>query len=109
MTSGRWAHVCEVGQEKDERGKWKWTLPYAEPCKCTSVMLGGKNTVTHVRPLKPTYVDKPLLSNEIATIRKHYGLQCPGKNDLIIFCLLFFFIMDNVRKPWSKCKPNVIG
>ena len=75
------AHICEVGQEKDEHGNWKWALPNAEPCKCTSVKLGGTNNETHMRPFKPTYVNKPLVSNEIAIIRKHYGLQCTGKDE----------------------------
>ena len=75
------AHICEVGQEKNERGILKWILPYAEPCKCTSVRMGGMNTRTPIRPFKPTYVSKPLVSSNIAKIRKHYGLQCSGKRD----------------------------
>ena len=75
------AHICEVGQEKNERGIWKWVLPYAEPCKCTSVRMGGMNTQTPIRPFRPTYVSKPLVSSKIAKIRKHYGLQCSGKKD----------------------------
>ena len=39
------------------------------------------NTRTPIRPFKPTYVSKPLLSSSIAKIRRHYRLQCPGKND----------------------------
>ena len=77
------AHICEVGKEKDQRGIWKWVLPYAEPCKCTSVRMGGMNTRTPIRPFKPTYVSKPLASTDVAKIRKHYRLQCSGKNDII--------------------------
>ena len=79
------AHICEVGQEKNERGIWKWVLPYAEPCKCTSVRLGGMNTRTPIRLFKPTYVSKPLVSTDIAKIRKHYGLQCTGKENANVY------------------------
>ena len=71
--------MCEVGQEKDGNGIWKWVLPYAEPCDCTSVKLGGMITKTPIRPFKPLYVSKPLVSNDVARIRQHYGLQCIGK------------------------------
>ena len=82
------AHICEVGQEKDDRGIWKWVLPYSEPCKCTSVRMGGMNTRTPIRPFKPTYVSKPLVSSDIAKIRKHYKLQCSGKNKSYIYLFL---------------------
>ena len=39
------------------------------------------NTQTPIRSFKPTYVSKPLVSTDIAKIRKHYGLQCTGKNN----------------------------
>ena len=71
--------MCEVGKEKGENGIWKWVLPYAEACECTSVKLGGTNTMTPIRPFKPLYVSKPLVSNDVAKIRQHYGLQCNGK------------------------------
>ena len=68
--------MCEVGQERDETGIWKWVLPYAEPCDCTSVRFGGMNTRTPMRPFKPTFADKPLVSTNIAKIRQHYDLHC---------------------------------
>ena len=32
-----------------------------------------------MRPFKPLYVSKPLVSTDVGTIRQHYGLQCKGK------------------------------
>ena len=73
--------MCEVGQEKDENGIWKWVLPYANPCACTSVRFGGINTRTPIRPFKPTYASKPLVSTDAAKIRQHYRLHCKGKKE----------------------------
>ena len=39
------------------------------------------NTRTPIRPFKPTYVSKPLVSTDVAKIRQHYGLQCKGKSE----------------------------
>ena len=75
------AHNCDVGQEKDDRGIWKWVLPYAEPCKCTSVRMGGITTQSPIRTFKKTYVSKPLVSTNVENIRKHYELRCTGEND----------------------------
>ena len=83
--------MCEVGQEKNEHGIWKWVLPYAKPCDCTSIRLGGTNTRTPIRPFKPLYVSKPLVSTNVAMIRQHYGLRCKGKNDAFFFFSFFFF------------------
>ena len=38
--------------------------------------MGGVNTWTPIRPFKPVYVKSPLLSNDVAKIRKHYNLKC---------------------------------
>ena len=75
--------MCEIGQEKDENDIWKWVLPYANPCTCTSVRLGGMNTRTPIRPFKPLYVTKPLVSTDVARIRQFYGLQCKRKKEKI--------------------------
>ena len=81
--------MCEVGQEKDGNGIW--VLPYAEPCDCTSVKLGGMSTKTPIRPFKPLYVSKPLVSNDVARIRQHYGLQCNGKTKTYFYTNTFVF------------------
>ena len=73
------AHACEVGQEQDEKGIWKWVLPHAKPCDCTIVRLGGMNTRTPIRPFKPSYANTPLVFTDITKIKRHYGLQCKGK------------------------------
>ena len=72
------AHICEVGRERDESSTWRWVLPYQHPCDCTEVIMGGVNTWTPIRPFKPTYVNTPLLSDDVDEIRKHYGLDCNG-------------------------------
>ena len=84
------AHICEVGQEKNEQDIWKWVLPYARPCGCTSVRLGGMNTRTPIRPFKPLYVSKPLASTDVAKIRDHYGIRCKGESD--IYSDLYLFV-----------------
>ena len=72
------AHICEVGRERDESNTWRWVLPYQHPCECTKIIMGGVNTWTPIRPFKPTYVNTPLLSDDVDKIRKHYGLDCDG-------------------------------
>ena len=71
--------VCQVGQEKDGTGAWRWVLPYADPCQCKSIIYGGVNIDTPRRPFHPTYVDTPFVGNNIEEIRAHYNLKCNGK------------------------------
>ena len=66
----------------DETNVWRWVLPYKDPCSCTSVIMGGVNTWTPIRPYKPKYVDTPLLSDDIDEIRDHYGITCVGMYNL---------------------------
>ena len=75
-------HTCLVGQEKDRDNKWRWVLPYEDPCACTSVMTGGVNIETPERSFDPMYVEKPLRSNNIEEIREHYNLKCKGRKGL---------------------------
>ena len=70
------AHICEVGRERDQHNEWKWVLPYPNPCECTSVIMGGLNTWTPIRPFIPVYVKSPLFSDDVNEIREHYGLAC---------------------------------
>ena len=72
------AHVCDVAPERDGHGVCKWVLPYASPCRCSSVRLGGMNTRTPIRPLTPVNADTALVSADVAAIRKHYGFKCKG-------------------------------
>ncbi|XP_072018497.1 uncharacterized protein [Amphiura filiformis] len=70
------AHQCEVGQEHDENNTWRWVLPYKDPCHyCTSVALGGANPITPKRSFKPVYVDKPMITNDVSMIIKHYCMN----------------------------------
>ena len=87
------AHVCEIGQERDN-GIWKWVLPYAEPCDCINVWFGGVNTKTPIRPFKPLYKSKLLVSTDVGKIRHHYGLQGKGKKKGIIFDTLLTLIWN---------------
>ena len=64
----------------------------AKPCDCTSVNLRGMNTRTPIRPFKPLYVSKPLISTDVAKISQHYGLRCKGENDAFSFRLKSFKI-----------------
>ena len=70
------AFTCEVGRERNQHNEWMWVLPYPNPCECTSVIMGGLNTWTPIRPFVPVYAKTPLLSDDINTIREHYKLQC---------------------------------
>ena len=71
---------CYVGQERDPNDDWRWVLPYEVPCTCTSVRLGGINMDTPERSFDPTYVEKPLVSDDVEEIRDHFGLKsgCKG-------------------------------
>ncbi|XP_072048493.1 coadhesin-like [Amphiura filiformis] len=69
-------HACEVGQEKDKDNIWRWSLPYEDPCQCTSVRFGGLNAYTPVRPFEPTYVDTPWVGDDVEKIWDHYNLTC---------------------------------
>ena len=40
--------------------------------------MGGVNTWTPIRPFRPTYVNSPLLSDDVDEIRAHYHLNCGG-------------------------------
>ena len=77
------AYICEVGRERDNNNIWRWVLPYQHPCKCTEIIMGGLNTWTPIRPFTPTYVNRPLLSDDGDKIRKHYGLTCVGKYEFV--------------------------
>ena len=70
------ANICEVGRERNQYNEWKWVLPYPDPCSCTKIIMGGMNTWTPIRPFVPTYVNTPLLSEDLKAIRSHYGLEC---------------------------------
>ena len=71
---------CYAGKEKDGSNNWRWVLPYKDPCACTSVRIGGLNTVTPKRAFEPTYTKELLISDDVEKIREHYGLQCKGKS-----------------------------
>ncbi|XP_072041784.1 uncharacterized protein [Amphiura filiformis] len=75
MIQVRAQYVCEVGQEKDGN-RWRWVLPYRDPCRCTKVRFGGSNPYTPKRPFEPVYVDKPFVGDDVNKIWKHYGLDC---------------------------------
>ncbi|XP_072017311.1 EGF-like repeat and discoidin I-like domain-containing protein 3 [Amphiura filiformis] len=75
MIRVRAQNVCEVGQEK-EGTRWRWVLPYRDPCLCTKVRFGGSNINTPTRPFNPVYVDKPWVGDDVKKIREHYSLNC---------------------------------
>ena len=79
------AHSCLVGQERDLDNKWRWVLPYENPCACTSVMTGGVNFETPERSFDPVYVNSSLRSDNINEIRNHFNINCQGK--VLIFHL----------------------
>ena len=66
------AYICKVGREKDETQVFHWVLPCGHLCECTKILMGGMNTWTPIRPFKPTYVNSPLLSDDVDEIRTHY-------------------------------------
>ena len=75
-------HICEVGRVRDQYKVWKLVLPYPDPCGCTEVIMGGMNTWTPIRSFEPTYVESPLLSDDIKAIRDHYQLVCDDNGKL---------------------------
>ena len=74
------AYICRVRAERDQinkcQFKLKWVLEYPNPCECTSVVMGGFNTLIAERLFAPVAVDRPLVSDDIKALRRHYGLQC---------------------------------
>ncbi|XP_072017312.1 EGF-like repeat and discoidin I-like domain-containing protein 3 [Amphiura filiformis] len=80
MIRVRAQNVCEVGQEK-EGTRWRWVLPYRDPCLCTKVRFGGSNINTPTRPFNPVYVDKPLVGDDVRKIREHYSLNCTDHDE----------------------------
>ena len=78
------SHACIVGNERDENNNvLKWVLPYKNPCKCTSVSLGGTNTWTPVRYFAPFIAESPIVSDDIIRIRTHFGLDCDEESKLM--------------------------
>ncbi|XP_072016914.1 uncharacterized protein [Amphiura filiformis] len=75
MVPVRAHYVCEVGREKEGK-RWRWVLPYSDPCRCTQIRFGGSNAYTPKRTFDPGYVDNPLFGDDVEKIRKHYGLDC---------------------------------
>ena len=75
------AHICELGRERDNDNIWRWVLPYHQPCKCSQIVKGGRNTKAPITPFIPTYVTRPLLSDDVDQIRRHFDLDlvCFGK------------------------------
>ena len=78
------AYICEVRPEREhtKKCKLKWILESPTPCDCTSVVMGGFNTRIPERLCAPVAVDNPLVSDDINSIRKHYGLQCYEQSKL---------------------------
>ena len=83
------SNICEAGSEGNQNQEWRWILPYADRCQCSKVVMGGFNTWTPNRPFLPAYAASPLLSNNIDTIRGHYGLKCrtEGKCQNCVFSI----------------------
>ena len=72
------AFTCNVNAERDQLNKCKviWMLDYLNPCECTSVVMGRFNTGTPRRQFTPVTTERPLISDNIKTIRMHYGIVC---------------------------------
>ena len=73
-------------------------LSYPKPCECTEVIMGGGSLKWPPKRLyTPVLVDRPLVSNDIEEIRKHYGLKCDDTEDVckskdVFFCLFVCFL-----------------
>ena len=77
-------HVCKIGREVDRNNhcKVKWVLSYPKPCDCTEVIVGGGSLKwPPKRSYVPVLVDRPLESDDIDEIRKHFGLKCDDIGD----------------------------
>ncbi|XP_071808123.1 E-selectin-like [Asterias amurensis] len=67
---------CYIVQEKDpSSGRYRWMVPAPDPCQCTQIELGGKNTQTPSRPFNVTYYDTFIISNNQEEIQT--WLKCP--------------------------------
>ena len=82
------AHYCDVDCEITTNNKWRWFLPYEDPCQCTSVHFGCMHMKTKIRYFEPQYVDQPLVSTDTEKMREHYGLQCKGIESLDCWSLV---------------------
>ncbi|XP_022105062.1 lactadherin-like [Acanthaster planci] len=59
---------CFIGQENEPAtNRMRWALPYKNPCKCSSVQLGGVNMVRPLRLVQVPYVDASFHLPEIRT------------------------------------------
>ena len=70
---------CYAGREKDSGNNWRYVLPYEDPCLCTSLRLGGWNTVTPKRSFDPLYADEVIITDDVEKIRKFFGVKCKGR------------------------------
>ena len=68
--------TCEIGQGQNEVLRWRWILTYKDPCECSNIRFGGKNTDT---------TNQLLAGDIISEIKHHYGWNCIGKIHLIKF------------------------
>ena len=67
------AYTCKVSPARN-KCEVKWVLDDPNPCKCTNVVMGGFTTWNS--QLTPGHAENPLLSDDISTIRMHYGIEC---------------------------------
>ena len=110
------AYICEVGSERNENNEYRWVLPYSNPCECTSVIMGGVNTWTPIRPFLPVYAVSPLISDDINAIREHYGIKCEGESKLTVVASLIellviqaqhgFSLKNRMMHPWAQKIPT---
>ena len=74
--------VCFIESEYNPRSNepHRWVLPADDPCKCTSIRLGGmmSHAASRYRQVKLNYLDKIILSDDPQEIRAFFN--CPGKN-----------------------------
>ncbi|XP_071796317.1 uncharacterized protein [Asterias amurensis] len=59
ITASYAAMVCLIGQEPDPGSsqQLRWVIPVIDPCSCTDLQLGGRNTITPYRPFNVNYFD----------------------------------------------------
>ena len=85
--------------ERDQinKCKLKWVLEYPNPCECTSVVMGRFNTWIPERLFAPVAVDRPLVSDDIKAIRRHYWSQCDKESKFTKGIKMRFSVIYNKR------------
>ncbi|XP_033631267.1 lactadherin-like [Asterias rubens] len=69
--------VSEFDPQSPSKQQQRWSLPYSDPCECTSIRLGGafSQDMSRCLKVKPFYLETLILSEDREEIREFF--KCP--------------------------------